>query len=127
MNDMYFCHKCNKYTNHNIEIEILKNFKNYEINTPIKVAICNQCNERNWSEYESENLKNIYTKYRKLTNVITSEELNNFLEKFNISTERLSELSGVSLFKINSIKRGGCAFVEDSNLLRQTIFQISNN
>jgi hypothetical protein len=127
MDKKCFCDKCDKYVEYYTTTETLKEFKGYIINEEIKIAKCKECGQNIWSEYDAKNLKNVYKKYREVANTITPKELDDFLKEVNISTEELAKLSGISKFRLDSLKRDGCLFKEQSDKLRCVMSKIREN
>ena len=102
-----FCENCNKKVNYTVEERNVEKYKGKTVNVIENVAICNNCGAEIFiPTLEEENLKRLYEKYRKITNLITPQEIINFRNKYDISQRELLSILGWGKMTINRYERG---------------------
>ncbi|OIQ11567.1 type II toxin-antitoxin system antitoxin SocA domain-containing protein [Neomoorella thermoacetica] len=91
-----YCYYCDKEVEYNvIEKEIELEIKGVKVKYPAKIAYCNECgNEIDVPALDDENIQKANLEYRKKAGIITIEELQALLEKYNIGKKPLAALLG---------------------------------
>ncbi|KEI16860.1 DNA-binding protein [Clostridium novyi B str. ATCC 27606] len=65
-----FCTKCNKIVNYKVRKDVIKYYREVEVNVEENIAVCNECNEDIFvMKLEIDNLKRLYKKYEQLTGI----------------------------------------------------------
>lgn len=117
-----YCANCKEKVNYSIRREIIKEYKGYEVNVIEKVGVCDICqNDLYIPELESENFKDLYEKYRELANIISSEEIVEFRDKYNISQRELTSILNWGKMTINRYERGAIPGQSHNDLLKLMI------
>ena len=102
-----FCPNCNKEVDYSIKENLIEKYRGKEVNIIEKVLICNKCNEEIFEQkVEQENFEKLYSKYRKVANIITPIEIINFRESYNISQREFVSILGWGKMTINRYERG---------------------
>lgn len=93
-----FCDECRDMVKYTIDTrEGLSEVKGEEVKYAEKIALCNECGKEIFiSEIMDENLKAIDEAYRSDKDLITIEEIEEILEKYDIGKKPLSSLLGWS-------------------------------
>ena len=116
------CENCNKKVNYTVEERNVEKYKGKTVNVIENVAICNNCGAEIFiPTLEEENLKRLYEKYRKMTNLITPQEIINFRNKYDISQRELLSILGWGKMTINRYERGALPSQSHSDYLKLLI------
>lgn len=97
MSDKYdFCEVCLDDTEYTVRVEeVTEIIRGYSIKYKRKEAICNICGSyMDISEINDENLKELYGKIRLADNIISVDEIQKIIEKYDIKKRPLSKLLG---------------------------------
>lgn len=117
-----YCANCKEKVNYSIRREIIREYKGYEVNVNEKIGVCDNCqNDLYIPELESENFKNLYDKYRELANIISSEEVIEFRDEYNISQRELTSILNWGKMTINRYERGAIPGQSHNDLLKLMI------
>ncbi|OLS02470.1 type II TA system antitoxin MqsA family protein [Tissierella creatinophila] len=117
-----YCSNCNKNVNYNTRGEIIESYKGYEVNVEEIIAVCNICdNDIYVSEIESENFERLYNKYKELADIITSQEIIDFRDRYNISQRELTSILNWGKMTINRYERGAVPSQSYNDLLKLII------
>lgn len=103
-----FCENCQDFVDYNIE-EKESNFeiKGKRYKYIEKLAYCKNCGEQlNVNEILDENVKKLNYEYRKQENIITVDEIEKILKKYNIGKRPLSNLLGFGEITITRYMEG---------------------
>jgi putative zinc finger/helix-turn-helix YgiT family protein len=108
MIEKIYCPKCNKMTGGQIiSREEVFNVKGEDIKIKSSIAICDECREEVFvEELEEVNLKNVYTEYRKLHDLLTSMQITEIRERYGLSQRSLSKLLGWGEITIHRYESG---------------------
>lgn len=100
--------------------------KNTEVTAIVFYTECSVCKKEFMTpDQMDKSLKNAFTKYREIHNIITSEEIVNIRSKYNISQKAFAKLLGFGELTINSYENGTIPTKVSSNLIR--LVNNSNN
>lgn len=117
-----YCANCKEKVNYSIRREIIREYKGYEVNVTEKIGVCDACqNDLYIPELEAENFKNLYEKYRELANIVSSEEIIEFRDKYNISQRELTSILNWGKMTINRYERGAIPGQSHNDLLKLMI------
>ena len=115
----HFCPYCNCEQEYYVDKRIFKKYKGVDVNVEENVPICKECeNELIINSIEDENLKKIYSKYREIKNIITSSEIQEIRNKYNISQRELTAILGFGKMTINRYENGSLPTKSQSDYLR---------
>ncbi|MGB9781868.1 MAG: type II TA system antitoxin MqsA family protein [Moorellaceae bacterium] len=91
-----YCYYCDKEVEYRIvEKEVELEIKGVEVKYLARIAYCNECgNEIDVPELDDENIKRANLEYRKKAGIITVEEIQALLEKYDIGKKPLAALLG---------------------------------
>ena len=94
--DKGFCEKCNELVEYTVkEIDDNVTIKGKEEAFKRLIGYCKKCGEEiSSNEINDENLNRIDIAYRTKENIITTKEINEILNKYNIGKKPLSKLLG---------------------------------
>ncbi|MEZ0536650.1 type II TA system antitoxin MqsA family protein [Caldicellulosiruptoraceae bacterium PP1] len=121
MNKAY-CPSCNEYVEYSIRQNIIKEYKGKEVNVIENIAQCKKCGTDIFvNEIEEENLKRLYSKYRKVAELITPEEIMKLRKKYNLSQRELGEILGWGKMTVNRYERGSLPSQSHSDYLKLMI------
>lgn len=117
-----FCTNCNKKVNYEIKHEIIKQYKGIEINIEQTLPYCLDCgNDIFIEEIEDENILKVYSKYKELAGFVTSKEIAEFRQRYNISQRELSNILGFGKMTINRYENGSLQSQAHNDILRNSI------
>lgn len=117
-----YCPYCRKDVEYKIEKRKVEEFKGVKINSFENVGICVECdNDLYINELENENLSRIYDVYKEKSNIITSNEIISFRDKYNISQRELTSILGFGKMTINRYEKGDIPSKSQSDYLRLLI------
>ena len=103
----HYCPYCNSEQEYYIDKRIFKEYKGVDVNVEENVPICKKCgNELVINNFEDENLKRIYNKYREIKNIITPSEIKNLRNKYDISQRELTAILDFGKMTINRYENG---------------------
>lgn len=103
----HYCPYCRNEQEYYIDKRILKEYKGTIIDVEENVPICKQCgNDLIINNIEDENLSRIYSKYRKVKNIITPSEIVELRNKYNISQRELTAILDFGKMTINRYENG---------------------
>lgn len=117
-----YCPYCRKEVEYKIEKRDIKEFKGVKINTFENVGICIECNNDLYINLlERENNDRIYNAYKEKSNIITSKDIIDFRNKYNISQRELTSIIGFGKMTINRYERGDIPTKSQSDYLKLLI------
>lgn len=117
-----YCANCKEKVNYSIRREIIEEYKGYEVNVIEKVGVCDICqNDLYIPELETENFKDLYEKYRELANIISSEEIVEFRDKYNLSQRELTSILNWGKMTINRYEKGAIPGQSHNDFLKLMI------
>lgn len=117
-----YCEKCNQKVNYHIIKENLKEYKGIEVDVEQNIGVCEQCGEKLYIiDLEEDNLNRLYFKYRKLTNIVSPQEIIDFRSKYNISQRELVAILDWGKMTINRYERGSLPNQSHSDILKLII------
>lgn len=118
----HYCPYCDSEQEYYIETRNFKEYKGVLVNVKENVPICKKCkNELIINDIENENLKRIYSKYRKIKNIITPEEIVELRKKYNISQRELTSILDFGKMTINRYEKGALPSKSHSDYLKLLI------
>ena len=118
----HYCPYCDSEQEYYLETRNFKEYKGVLVNVEENVPICNKCkNELIINDIENENLKRIYSKYRKIKNIITPEEIVELRKKHNISQRELTSILDFGKMTINRYEKGALPSKSHSDYLKLLI------
>jgi putative zinc finger/helix-turn-helix YgiT family protein len=108
MIEKIYCPKCNNMTGSQVvSKEEIFNVKGESIKIKSSIAVCNECAEEVFvEELEEANLRNAYTEYRKLHDLLTSIQITEIRERYGLSQRSLSKLLGWGEITIHRYESG---------------------
>jgi len=114
-----YCPYCRSEQEYHIDKRILKKYKGVIVNVEEKVPICKKCgNDLIINNIEDENLNKIYSKYRKIKNIINPSEIINLRNKYNISQRELTAILDFGKMTINRYENGYLPSKSQSDYLK---------
>ena len=117
-----YCPICKKESNYAIKTKLIESFKGLKVNIEENVAVCNECQEEIFiEEIEEDNFNRLYDRYRKLTGIISPEEIISFRKKYNISQRELVAIFNWGKMTINRYENGAIPSQSHADILKQTI------
>lgn len=117
-----FCNNCNQYVNYTIKKSFIKEYKGTTLNVEENIPVCEVCGEELFiPEIENENLKRLYDEYRKLSGIISPEQIISFRRKYGISQRELVAILGWGKMTINRYERGSLPNQSHSDVLKTII------
>lgn len=117
-----FCANCSKKVNYELKHEIITDFKGIKVNVEQIVPYCLECGNDLFDEnVENENNLRLYAKYKELSAFVTSKEISNFRERYNISQRELSNILGWGKMTINRYENGALQSQAHDDILRNII------
>lgn len=138
-NNKVFCEFCLDDVNYTIKIkEEIDTIRGKEIKYMKKEAFCEECGNYVYiHELNDENLKSLYTKIREMDNIITVDEIELLLEKYNIGKKPLSSLLGWGEGTITRYLKGDIPtkpysdklrlILDDTNEMKKILEENKNN
>ena len=115
----HYCPYCNSEQEYYIDKRILEKYKGVLVNVEENVPICKKCkNELIINNIEDDNLKRIYSEYRKIKNIITPSEIIKLRNKYNISQRELTAILNFGKMTINRYENGSMPSKTHSDYLR---------
>lgn len=118
----FFCPNCKHKVSYTIRKNLIKEYKNQEVNIEENIAVCNECKKDIYiPEIESDNFDRLYSKYRELTGLITKDEIIKLREKYNLSQRELVAILGWGKMTINRYENGALASKSHSDILKDII------
>ena len=118
----HYCPYCDSEQEYYLATRNFKENKSVLVNVEENVPICNKCkNELIINDIENENLKRIYSKYRKIKNIITPEEIVELRKKYNISQRELTSILDFGKMTINRYEKGALPSKSHSDYLKLLI------
>lgn len=117
-----YCAKCDEKVNYSVRREIIKEYKGYEVNVTEKIGMCDTCKSDLYiPEFESENFKNLYERYRELADILKPEEIIKFRDKYGISQRELTSILNWGKMTINRYERGAIPSQSHNDFLKLII------
>lgn len=117
-----FCPKCNREVEYKTRKNIIKEYKGVKVQVEETIAYCTECGEDIVvMDIEKENLNKLYKKYRKITGIISPEDIVKFREKYDISQRELVAILGWGKMTINRYERGALPSQSHSDILKAII------
>ncbi len=117
-----FCTHCNKKVNYSIRKNIIQQYKGQLVNVEENIAVCDECDRDIFvPTIEEDNFKRLYQKYREMTGTISSQEIIEFREKYDLSQRELVSLLGWGKMTINRYERGALPSKSHSDMLKSII------
>jgi len=117
-----FCPYCGEYR----EIQIINRIeetvvKSASVSAPAIFSLCEQCgSEFADGDQMDQSLKNAYTAYRKMADIVTPDEIISIRNQYGISQKAYAKLLGLGELTINSFEHGSIPSKSISNLIRLT-------
>lgn len=113
---------CNKKVDYSNRKNIIQEYKGQLVNVEENIAVCDVCGEDIFvPAIEDDNFKRLYKKYGEMTGIISSQEIIEFREKYNISQRELVSLLGWGKMTINRYERGALPSKSHSDILKNII------
>jgi len=108
MIEKIYCPSCNKMTGGKVmSKEEIFNVKGEDIKIKSSIAVCNECGEEVFvEELEEANLRNAYTEYRKLHDLLAPMQITEIRERYGLSQRSLSKLLGWGEITIHRYESG---------------------
>lgn len=117
-----FCANCNKKVDYSIRKNIIQEYKGQLVNVEENIAVCVECGEDIFvSSIENDNFTRLYKKYGELASIISSQEIAEFREKYNLSQREFVSLLGWGKMTINRYERGALPSKSHSDILKNII------
>lgn len=117
-----YCPYCKKDVEYEVEKRDVNSFKGIEIKTYENVAVCKVCNKDLYvNNLENENTKRICNEYRKVANIVNSDDIVKLREKYNLSQRELTSILGFGKMTINRYERGELPTKSQSDYLKLLI------
>ena len=117
-----FCTHCNKKVNYSIRKNIIQQYKGQLVNIEEDIAVCDECKRDIFvPTIEDDNFKRLYKKYIEMTGIISSQEIIEFREKYDLSQRELVSLLGWGKMTINRYERGALPSKSHSDMLKNII------
>ncbi|WP_461207602.1 type II TA system antitoxin MqsA family protein [Clostridium sp. DL1XJH146] len=117
-----FCPKCNKEVEYLTKKNMIKEYKKVKVNVEETIAFCPICGENIFvTEIERENLKRLYDEYRKITGIVSPQDIVNLRTKYDISQRELVSILGWGKMTINRYERGSLPSLSHSDVLKTFI------
>lgn len=114
-----YCPYCKKEVEYHIEKREIKEFRGTILNTFENVAVCNECKEDLYiDELERKNNDRIFNLYRQKVNIISSKEIIDFRNRYNISQRELTAILGFGKMTINRYENGGIPTKAQSDYMK---------
>ncbi|GAA0179056.1 DUF4065 domain-containing protein [Clostridium sediminicola] len=114
-----FCPKCNREVEYTTRKNLIQEYKGVKVNVKETIAVCTECGDDIFvSEIESENLKELYKQYRKLSGIVSEEDIVKLREKYDISQRELVSILGWGKMTINRYERGALPSQSHSDILK---------
>lgn len=117
-----FCDKCLKEvecTYHEKETELI--IDNNKINYLKKYYVCNECENAFLDDLHDYDIETVNNELRKINNIITTEEIEEILKKYNIGKKPLSIVLGLGEVNILRYLNGSNPTKEISELLKMVL------
>ena len=120
--EKFFCEICKKKVNYIIRKNIIKEYKGQIVEVEENIAVCNKCGTDIFvPDIENDNLKRLYSKYKELTGLISTEEIIKLREKYNLSQRELVAILGWGKMTINRYENGSLPSKSHSDILKDII------
>lgn len=120
--DKFFCEVCKEKVSYSIRKDAIKEYKGQIVNVEENIAVCNKCGTDIFiPDIENDNLNRLYDKYRKLTGLISGEEIIKFREEYSLSQRELVAILGWGKMTINRYENGAIASKSHSDILKDII------
>lgn len=117
-----FCPKCNRKVECKTRKNLIEEYKGVKVNVEETIAVCSECGEDIFiAEIEQENLKELYSKYRDVKGIVSSEDIVKLRSKYNISQRELVVILGWGKMTINRYERGALPSQSHSDILKAII------
>lgn len=107
------CLKCEKKKFTDKKIKAEQQFKGRDFNIVVSAMVCNNCDFHYFTDDQANQLrKRTVDEYRKVNNLLTSEEIRKYRENLNMSQAQFADYLGVGSA---SVKRWETYFVQDKS------------
>lgn len=119
MKHMMYCSECEEER----EIEVRNESESYpvrgeETEIQAKVTYCKHCGEQIWNEeFEEENLKAAFSKYREKHELLQPEEIKAIREKYDLSQTLFAKILGLGEKTITRYENGSIQDAAQNNLI----------
>lgn len=117
-----YCPDCKKKVEYTLRKNLIEQYKGYEVNVEENIGVCDICNNDIYvPEIEEENFKKLYQKYKEVADIISSEDIISFRNKYNMSQRELTSILNWGKMTINRYERGSIPNQSYNDLLKLII------
>lgn len=115
-----YCDSCEEFVKAIIGEEKKKyQVKNKSVNVVVKITRCSKCNDEVFNEeIEEQNDLIVFDEYRKISGLLTTEEIKSIRSKYNLSQQNFGEILGFGAKTINRYENGSIQDLAHDNLMR---------
>lgn len=132
--EQVFCGECFKYVDYKVvEVKKTIHFKDADLDVLVKEARCEKCGSvLDVQKITRENDMVIYDAYKEKVGLLTSKQIKNIRNKYNVSQKEFGRILGLGAKTIARLENGGVQSKSVDNLIKLSAddcnyYKLSNN